>query len=238
MAALVALTAGLAAAVPGVLLTPPSRGAAQAEFVVVSTRTTPELPQAGDDVTVSVRARGCPPGGARVEVYLRTDDGASASDALMLREEVGSTLFFRVIEELELPAARTGWYGVRVVCGQFRPERGPMPNTWFVVGEPGPLPVTVTPTAVVPGQSVRLQGEGCDGGTLEYGTSRDERRTAFVASGGLPVSAAGTFDGTISVDEATTPGPLLLRLRCTVLSPFGDDIWQFFGPTVLDVAAP
>ncbi|HKY15512.1 MAG TPA: hypothetical protein VJM33_11360, partial [Microthrixaceae bacterium] len=110
------------------------RAAAQAELVTVSVRTSPEIAEPGDDVTVQVRATGCPPGGSIVEVYLTSSDTASVAAALMAREEPPSTLFFRVYAEIELPNAVEGWYGVRVVCGQFRPERKPMANTTFRVG--------------------------------------------------------------------------------------------------------
>jgi hypothetical protein len=203
---------------------------AQAAPVLVTSRTDPEVPEPGQDVTVRVRATGCPPGGARVEVYLTSGDGASATAALMARNEARSTLFFRVRTEVELPDAIEGWYGVRVVCGQFRPAPLPMPGTTFRIGVRPTKTMSVGATQVIAGGTIPIAGNGCPGDNVEYSFSQDALRVnPFNPQGTLPVNPDGTWGGAIVAPASLLTGPAEIRVRCGLINQFGDQVWVNYG---------
>ena len=83
---------------------------------------------------------GCAPGAVTVEIYLTTSDGATQTATLMTRAAATTNLVFRTRAVLPLPDALEGWYGARVLCGNFRPPKEAMTNTLFAVGS--------TPSAV------------------------------------------------------------------------------------------
>jgi hypothetical protein len=215
----------------------PSPAGAQAAPVQVTSRTEPEIPDPGEDVTVRVRATGCPPGGALVEVYLTSGDGASSVAALMARNEARSTLFFRVRAEVELPDAIEGWYGVRVVCGQFRPARVPMSGTTFRIGVNPTKTMSVSATQVIDGGSFRIDGNGCPGDNVEYSFSQNATHVnPFTPQGALLVNADGTWGGDIIAPPGLLPGRAEIRIRCGLINQFGDQVWiNYAGELEIEV---
>jgi hypothetical protein len=219
---------------------PVPRVGAQADLVRVSSRTIPEVPEAGDDVTVLVRATGCPPGGTIVELYRTSDDGATTANALMARDEPPSTLFFRVRAEIELPNAIEGWYGVRVVCGQFRPDRAPMANTTFRIGPGQAKQLRLSADVVTLGQTLRLDGTGCPGTTVEYDVTQSELKTsAFLPNGSFPVAFDGSWGGDVDFSANLVPGPAQVRARCLLRNQFGDQVViNYDGFVAVDLVRP
>ncbi|HNI35025.1 MAG TPA: hypothetical protein PLV93_06465, partial [Microthrixaceae bacterium] len=119
-AAAAAATLVLAAATAGATA-PPAAG--QARLVNALVRTLPERPEPGDDVTVIVGVDGCPVGAVTVELYLTSSDGATQAATLMARAAATTNLLRRTRSVVDLPVALEGWYGVRVLCGNFRPPK-------------------------------------------------------------------------------------------------------------------
>ncbi len=226
-------TALIASVLLSVTVTGSAPVGAQAAPVQVTSRTEPEVPEAGDDVAVRVRATGCPPGGALVEVYITSSDGRSSTAALMARAEAQSTLFFRVKTEVELPQALEGWYGVRVVCGQFRPARAPMAGTTFRVGVSSDKSMNVSATQVVAGGTLHIDGNRCQGDGVEYSLSESGRQVgAFKSLGSLPVNPDGTWGGDITAPVGLPAGRAELRARCGLINQFGDQVWINYDDAV------
>lgn len=204
--------------------------AAQSNRVLVSVRTEPVLPQPGVDVSVKIRITGCPPGEALTEVYLTTDDGTASTSAVMARSPAITSLVFRAHADLVLKKAIEGWYGVRVVCGTFRPERKPMANTSFAVGAKPTKESRVVGTSVTVGGSIRLEGDGCPGTKVEYQiVSTGLRVGPFVATGELPVAADGTWGGDVPMPPAIGPGSAEIRRRCVLKNQLGDTVTINYG---------
>ena len=226
LAALVAaVVAGLAPAAA-----PVEPAGAQAAPVNVSSRTVPAVADPGEDVKVKVRATGCPPGGALVEVYLTSNDGGATSAALMARNEARSTLFFRVKTEVDLPKALEGWYGVRVVCGQFRPARLPMTGTTFRIGVHPNKEMRVPSPQVVEGGSIHIEGDGCTGTNVEYSFSQSGLHSLpFTPQGSIPVNLDGTWAADVVAPIYLSPGKAELRARCGLINQFGDQVWINYG---------
>jgi hypothetical protein len=199
---------------------------AQAEQVTVSTRTTPDFPKAGDDVTVRVRANGCPPGNAVVETYLVSSDDTTSSTALITHDEDPTTLFFQLSAEVHLPHALEGWYGVRIVCGQYRPAREPIPNTYFRVAPDPAKHLVVLATQAHRGGPLAVSGTACPGTTAEIGFSQSPIHAEnFKASANLLVTPNDTWGGTITIPDNVLLGRTKVRARCTLTTAGGDTIW-------------
>jgi hypothetical protein len=227
------LAVGLVGTVLAPGATPGGSAGAQAAPVHVTTRTEPAVPDPGDDVSVKVRATGCPPGGALVEVYLTSTDGGSTAAALMARNEARSTLFFRVKTEVELPKALEGWYGVRVVCGQFRPPRLPMTGTTFRIGVNPDKEMRVPVTEVIEGRTIRIEGNGCSGTTVEYAFSQSGLHVSpFAPQGTIPVNPDGTWGADVVAPIDLAPGKAEIRARCGLVNQFGDQVWINYGGLV------
>lgn len=199
----------------GSVLTSSTPAHGQANLVTVLVRTDPPLPDAGDDVTVAVRIAGCPPGVTDAEAYLSSDDGVTATATLMARAQARTSLLWRTRAIIELPDALEGWYGVRVVCGSFRPARGPMANTYFLVGTDPTKEIRLGGTEVVEGGTLPLSGTGCPGSAVEYSITQAEVRLGpFIPQGRIPVNPDGTWSAEIEFPEALLPGPAEVRARC------------------------
>jgi hypothetical protein len=209
----------------GVAVWSPPAGA-QAEQVTVSTRTTPDFPKAGDDVTVQVRANGCPPGNAVVETYVVSSDETTRSTALISHDEDPTTLFFQLSAQVKLPHALEGWYGVRVVCGQYRPPREPIANTYFRVAPDPAKHLSVLATQVHRNGPFALSGTACPGTTVQIGFSQSPIRAVnFKANGNLLVNPNGNWGGTITIPPDLLLGRTRVRARCTLTTAGGDEIW-------------
>jgi hypothetical protein len=179
---------------------------------------------------VKIRITGCPPGDALTEVYLTTDDGTASASALMARSQAITSLVFRAHADLVLKKAIEGWYGVRVVCGTFRPERKPMANTSFAVGAKPTKQSRVVGTSVTVGGSIRLEGDGCPGSKVEYQiVSTGLRVGPFVPTGELPVAADGTWGGDVTMPPAIGPGSAEIRRRCVLKNQLGDNVSINYG---------
>jgi hypothetical protein len=204
---------------------PPS--GAQAQLVTVSTRTDPEFPKAGDDVKVIVRADGCPPGNAVVETYLVSSDDTTRSTARITRQEFPSTLFFQLDADVKLPKALEGWYGVRVVCGQYRPPREPITNTYFRVAPDAAKSMTALAPQVKIGASLPVTGTRCPAGSkVDVGFTQSPIRAAiFTPQATLNVNPDGSWFGSIPFTGTVSPGRARVRARCTLTTPLGDLIW-------------
>jgi len=203
---------------------------AQSSRVLVSVRTEPVLPQPGDDVSVRIRITGCPPGDAVAEIYLTTDDGTASTSAVMARSPAITSLVFRGHADLVLKKAIEGWYGVRVVCGTFRPERKPMANTSFAVGAKPTKESRVVGTSVTVGGSIRLEGDGCPGSKVEYQiVSTGLHVGAFLPTGELPVAPDGTWGGDVTMPSGVGPGSAQIRRRCVLKNQLGDTVTINYG---------
>jgi hypothetical protein len=209
----------------GVAVWSPHVGA-QAQAVTVSTRTTPDFPKAGDDVTVRVRANGCPPGNAVVETYLVSSDETTRSTALITHQEFPTTLFFQLSAEVQLPHALEGWYGTRIVCGQYRPARQPITNTYFRVAPDASKKMAVLTTQVHRGGPMGLTGTACPGTTVEVGFSQSPIRAVnFKTDASLPVNANATWGGSITVPSILQIGRTRVRARCSLMTAGGEQVW-------------
>jgi len=209
---------------PVLVTTDPSAGA-QSQQVLVTVRTTPALPAANTDVKVSVRITGCPPSDAQVEIYLTTDDGATSSAALMERSAAITSLVFRAHADIVLSKAVEGWYGVRVVCGSFRPARRPMANTTFAVGANPTKESRVVGTSVAERGTIRLEGDGCPGTAVEYAVDQVELHDGpFVVAGTIPVAADGSWGGDVTMPDYVVPGSVEIKRRCVLKNQRGETI--------------
>ena len=208
---------------------PAAPASAQARLVNALVHTVPERPQPGDDIVVTVNVTGCAPGDVTVEIYLTTSDGASRTATMMTRAAATTNLVFRTRSVLSLPDALAGWYGVRVLCGNFRPPKEPMANTLFSVG-PSPTAVArLAATTVTLGGSVAFLGTGCAGSAVEYQMSQGAFPTgAFTPDGSLPVGADGSWTGEIAVPEEMSTGSATVRSRCVATNKYGDTVEVYY----------
>lgn len=224
----VATLAIMASTITGVSQAP-SAGA-QAENIRVTVRVEPETPDPGDDVSVQVRVRGCPPGDARVEAYLSTTDGATQSAALMGRAPLITTMFYQAHATIALPKAIEGWYGVRVVCGSYRPDRVPLPNTTFAVGAKPSKRSQLIGNSVIEGGVLRLEGDGCPGSKVEYQVAQTGLHAgAFIANGELATNADGTWGGDVTFPVTLAPGAAEVKARCVLQNRYGDVVTINYG---------
>lgn len=209
---------------------------AQAKYVQVAIRTTPIRPQPGDDVRIDARITGCVPGGTTVELYLTTSDGVSAADALMARSDAKTTLLFRTKAVLSLPQAPEGWYGVRVVCGTFRPRRGPMANTTFAVGADPTKESKLSADTVTKGSTLKYEGTGCPGPGIEYQITQTGLQAApFRADGLVPTNRDGTWGFDLLFPTSLSPGQTEVRARCVLAARYGDTAYIYYATRTLTV---
>ena len=216
---------------------------AQAARVHVSVRTSPALPAPGDDVAARVSISGCPPGGALIETFLTFDDGASQTSVRVARTAAQSSLLFSSNTVVQLHAAIEGWYGVRVICGDFRPARAPMTNSLFLVGATSTKTALVSTPNVVQGATFGYHGTGCKGARIEYSMYQVERNaTPFTITGTIPVQADGTWLANLAVPSNLKPGPARIRARCVNELASGDKAYVYYSPdqdvTVVAAGAP
>jgi hypothetical protein len=213
---------------------PPPPAGAQAAYVTVSVRTDPATPQPGDDVSVTVRVASCPPGSSVVEVLLvDPDDPASTTATVMAEAAARTTLLWRTRAVLELPSAIEGWYGARVRCGTFVPEHVPMANTYFAVGANPTKKAALSADRVVEGGSLRFEGNGCPGSTVEYDVENYTGQTSsFAPSGTIPTRPDGTWAGDVTFPVALVPGRVTVRARCVARNQFGDTVYVSYGQPI------
>lgn len=203
--------------------------AAQARAVTAVVHTSPPEPQPGDDVAVEVTVDGCPVGPATVEIYLTTSDGRTQQSELMTRRPARTTLLWRTRASLELGSALAGWYGVRIICGSFRPLKEPMTNTLFAVGASVRHHAELEVTSP---SSVRVTGDRCTGTSMEYVIVDALRgRGSFEPDGSIPVSSDGSWSGDVAVDDGVEPGAIALRLRCVSTNAYDRPVYVYFDRT-------
>lgn len=203
--------------------------AAQSNLVQTVTRVRPVAPTPGDDIEVEVRITGCTER-ARAELYLTTDDGASQGATIMSAALSSTTLLYRTVATLRLSEAIEGWYGVRVVCGQYRPERGALPNTEFAVGAAADKASRIPITTATEGEPFRVEGTGCSGSAVEVDISQTGLKAApFAADATLPTAADGTWGGDVVVPIEMSPGQGEVRSRCVVTLPGGRSVTVPYG---------
>jgi len=221
----------LFAATTGALVTPSvPRADAQARLVNASVRTFPARPEPGDDVTVVVGVTGCPSGPVTTEIYLTTSDGATQAATLMTRAAATTNLLLRTRAVLELPDAIEGWYGARVLCGNFRPPKSAMTNTLFAVGSKPTKESTLGGQRVALGGSLPFSGNGCPGSEVEYDISEGARWPGpFVADGTIPVAPDGTWSTQLVFPATLNPGPASVRARCLVANQFDETVYVYYG---------
>lgn len=207
--------------------------AAQAREVLVTVTPSPARPAAGGDVVASVVVDGCPPGEATVQMYRNTSDGVGQENTLISTDTVTVDLLWRARAEVRIAAAVAGWYGPRVVCGLFRPERAPLPNARFAVGLDWRPPFTLSSTQVSLGGTVRLLGQACPGNRVDYAvTQTGGRITPFTATGTVPTSPDGSWGADVTLGPPLQPGPVDVRARCVVASPFGEPMNVYYPSSV------
>lgn len=226
-----------AVAVLTVLPATATSSAAQARTVRVDVSTRPARPVGGDDVTVRIRIRGCEPGPVQAEVYLLSDDGLSQNPVRMADAAAVTSLWFRSNARIQLPAAADGWYGVRVICGNFRPPRGPLPNTTFAVGADAQRTWRLSAAAVPQGGSLRVEGTSCRGPRAELQIREPGLVEAgFQSSAQYVPDAAGNWSGDVTFPAALPLGPIEVRARCVVTNGEGDEGYvPYLGLTTVTV---
>ena len=202
---------------------------AQARQVFASVRTSPPVPEPGDDVSARVSISGCPPGAALVETFLTFSDGATQTSVRVALTAANSSLLFASTAVVSLPAALEGWYGVRVICGDFRPARAPMTNTMFVVGpRPTEQALLDTPT-VAQNATLAYHGDGCHGARIEYSVSQISRNASpFLVTGSIPVQLDGTWSGAVGLPLGLKAGQARIAARCVHELPSGDKAYVYF----------
>lgn len=226
---LAALLAVSAAAIPAALPTA-APAAAQARLVNVVVRTLPERPEPGDDVTVLTNIAGCPLGDVTVELYLTSSDGTTKVSTLMARTAAVTNLLLRTKAALQLPKALEGWYGIRVLCGTYRPAKEPMANTLFVVG-PKPTKQLLLAGGSVPiGGSTTMAGNGCPGSQIEYDVVEGTGwHGPFEVTGTIPVRPDGTWSGPVDISEDSRDGPAQVWARCVAANQFGERVLVYYS---------
>jgi hypothetical protein len=217
------------------VLTSSSPGSAQAAFVNASVRTDPPLPQPGQDVSVSVRVTGCPPGDTDVQILLAADAPGGVDGALMADAPARTSLLWRTKARIELTDAVQGWYGVRIQCGSYRPPQTAMANTAFAVGADPVATMSLSARSVNQGGSVTLSGDGCPGPSVDYEIApRATVGEVFIATASIPTQADGTWSGQVPVPTQLDPGPVLVRARCVEVNQLGLTVYVSYG-TPLDL---
>jgi hypothetical protein len=210
-------------------------GAAQSAFVNAIVRTTPALPQPGQNVTVSVRVTGCPPGSTNVEVLLAANPQGGVAGALMADGPARTSLLWRTKARIELTKAVQGWYGVRVQCGDFRPAEVPMANTTFAVGADPITTMSVGSRTVTQGGSISISGDHCPGASVDYEiVPREHNGDIFLTTASIPTKADGTWSSQVSLPIGLSPGPALVRARCVEVNQLGVTVYTSYG-TPLDL---
>ena len=231
----IALTLVLVAAVapaPGV--------GAQAGLVSVVTRTAPQSPEAGEDVVVKVRANGCPAGNALWHIYLTSNDGSSTNAALMVENTSRPTVLFRIADVMTLEDPPPGWYGVRVVCGQFRPARQPLAGTRFRVGSADSVEFELASDTVDLNGVLGISGSGCSGETVELDIrSASLARAPFLVREEIAVNEDGTWASLIDVPQITGVGASEVRARCVLRNQMGEIAYlNYDGSQVFTIITP
>ena len=228
-ARLVAVALLLSGALVGSVAATPEAGA-QARLVNALVRTFPARPDPGNDVTVLVGVTGCPPGPVTVEIYLTTSDGATQAASLMTRTAATTNLVLRTKAVLELPDAIEGWYGARVLCGNFRPPKVAMTNTLFAVGSKPTKESNLAGDAVVAGATLPFSGNGCTGTEVEYDISGGARWPGpFVADGTIAVNPDGTWSTDLLFPTDMNPGPASVRARCVLANQYDEVVYVYYG---------
>lgn len=202
----------------------------QAAYVSVDVRTTPAIPQPGDDVAVTVRVGQCPPGATLVQVLLSSSDAATTSAALMAEALARTSLLWRTRAVVDLPDAIQGWYGIRVQCGTFVPGHIPMSNTYFAVGANPSKEARLSADTVEEGRTLTFSGTGCPGPTVEYEVQQYTGRTGtFVPAGTIPVGPGGAWSAEILFSEELPPGLATVSARCTIVNRYGQTVYITYG---------
>lgn len=229
----VARLAAAAIAVVSVLAVPAASdlpAAAQARLVNASVRTFPARPDPGADVTVVVSVAGCPPGPVTAEIYLTTSDGATQAASLMTRAPAVTNLVRRTKAVLQLPDAIEGWYGARILCGNFRPPKVAMTNTLFAVGSKPTKESNLAGDRVAAGGSLTFSGTGCPGPTVEYDISSGARWPGpFTADGSIDVGPDGSWATDLRFPADLNPGPASVRARCVLTNQYDETIHVYYG---------
>ncbi|HPB45363.1 MAG TPA: hypothetical protein PLP95_05870 [Microthrixaceae bacterium] len=208
------LAAVLTAAICAASVPAATPASAQAVPVSVVVRTSPERPVPGDDVDVLVTVEGCPVGPITAEVYLETADGAKRSAVRIARAAVDTSVTMRSTGAVRLPDAFEGWYGVRVLCGTFRPPRRSMTATLFHVRSSEAMTLQA-PEVQSLSDAFTMSGQRCPGGTVEWMVNSGfGGTTPFDPDGTVLVDDSGTWTVNAPWPEAITLGPMRASARC------------------------
>lgn len=194
----------------------PSAGA-QARPVLVSVVPFPADPTGGVALEARTTVDGCPPGAVRVELFR---DGELP--VLVARRDGVVGALWRANVTVALGDPLPAWYGIRVVCGNFSPDRLPMPNTRFLVGPGGGFDVDPGPVGGVAGGEVSISGNGCPGSQVDYDVVSAGSVAKIVPLGELAVGPFGAWSGTIKIPAWMVSGPAQIRVRCRALTDFGE----------------
>jgi len=194
----------------------PSAGA-QARPVLVSVVPSPTDPAGGRALEARATVDGCPPGAVRVELFR---DGELP--VLVARRDGVSGALWRAKVSVTLDDPLPAWYGIRVVCGLFSPERRPMPNTSFLVSPGGGFDVDPGPLSGPRGGQVTVSGRGCPGPKVDYDVVPASTVSPIASLGELPVGAFGAWSGAITIPATMALGPARIRVRCYALTAFGE----------------
>ncbi|HBX76107.1 MAG TPA: hypothetical protein DEG43_00535 [Acidimicrobiaceae bacterium] len=234
---LIALMLGCFACGAAVLRLSPAV-AAQARPVDVQVRTFPEVPSAGELVTVLVDVQGCRTDVANVEVMLTSSDGARQSSSVVERGTARLTVLWAMTAAIQLPDAIPGWYGIRIVCGASRPEHKPMPNTYFAIGSVE-RSSDLSTTAATAGDTIEMTGTGCNNGLAQYDLTNDGANIGpFDAEQTVPAGPDGAWVIPITFPRDQQTGPITFRARCVIRPNTARPIYLFYGTQLtIDVTA-
>lgn len=208
---LVVLTAAALCAI-----TLPPAGA-QARPVLVSVVPFPADPVGGSALEARTTVDGCPPGAVRVELFR---DGELP--VLVARRDGVVGALWRAKVTVALGDPLPAWYGIRVVCGNFSPDRRPMPNTRFLVGPGGGFDLDPGPVTGPRGGEVTISGSGCPGPKVDYDVVPAAAVRPIAPMGELPVGPFGAWSGAVKVPDSLAPGPARIRVRCHAVTAFGE----------------
>lgn len=198
-------------------------------MVTVDTWISPDPAMPGDTVEVAARIEGCAQGEVVAQVLRETNDGEflqtslAAQQATTAGEDQIADVIFTITDALR------GWYGVRVVCGEFRSELRAMAGSYFPVGGALSKPVTISDTTLEAGESLDASGSDCPGQYVEYDISKTGRvASVFDVEGEILVDQEGNWSAEIEYPRSLGAGRTDLSVRCVVQTPTGELAYDYY----------
>ncbi len=201
----------------------------QARPITIDVLQSPDPAQVGDDVTATIAVEGCPGGEIVAQVLRETDDGEVLEAALMAQVEGTSSADRSALLEVTMSDAYRGWYGVRVVCGEYRGPQRALPGSYFQVGMNDRIRATLSATTVKPGGSLTLSGDSCRGSSVEYDiTQMSIAAPIFDPEGSIPVGPDGTWSAPVPYPKNVGLGRTDMDARCVMTNERGEVFHDYY----------